>query len=99
MLGSLRENSSTPELPAGTGSIYVVVDNPDELYLRARAASATIVLELHDEDYGSRGFTARDHEGVYWSFGTYAGQAAAESDGGRQVWGCRKDITPAIEPG
>jgi uncharacterized glyoxalase superfamily protein PhnB len=41
--------------------------------VRGRATGATIVRELREEDYGSRGFTARDPEGVYWSFGTYAG--------------------------
>jgi uncharacterized glyoxalase superfamily protein PhnB len=73
MLGSAREDSVIADLPPGTGSIYVVCQNPDELYRRARAAGATIVQELRDEDYGSRGFTARDPEGVLWSFGTYGG--------------------------
>jgi uncharacterized glyoxalase superfamily protein PhnB len=73
MLGSVREDSVIAELPPGTGSIYVVTDQPDALYERARAAGARVVRELHDEDYGSREFTARDPEGVYWSFGTYSG--------------------------
>ena len=30
-----------------------------------------IVVELRDEDYGSRGYSARDPEGNLWSFGTY----------------------------
>ena len=51
----------------------VVTENPDALYDRARNAGARVVRELHDEDYGSREFTVRDPEGVYWSFGTYAG--------------------------
>ena len=46
---------------------------PDELYERATVAGTAITHELQDEDYGSRGFTCRDAEGVYWSFGTYAG--------------------------
>jgi uncharacterized glyoxalase superfamily protein PhnB len=73
MLGSVREDSGLPELPAGTGSIYVVTEDPDGLYERARAAGARVVRELHDTDYGSRDFTVRDPEGVHWSFGTYAG--------------------------
>ena len=73
MLGSAREDSVIAELPPGTGSIYVVTEEPDALYERARAAGARVVRELHDEDYGSREFTVRDPEGVYWSFGTYAG--------------------------
>jgi uncharacterized glyoxalase superfamily protein PhnB len=74
MLGSSsREDSPIDELPAGTGSVYVVTDDPDGLYERARAAGARIVRDLRNEDFGSRGFTARDPEGVYWSFGTYGG--------------------------
>ncbi|MGH3319372.1 MAG: VOC family protein [Streptosporangiaceae bacterium] len=73
MLGTARPDSSIADLPAGTGSIYVVTDEPDALYERAEAAGATVVQGLRDEDYGSRGFTVRDPEGVHWSFGTYAG--------------------------
>ena len=74
MLGSGREDSSLKHLPVGTGSIYLVTEHPDELYERAQAAEAKIEMELNDTDYGSRGFTCRDPEGVYWSFGTYAGE-------------------------
>ncbi|MFJ1457759.1 VOC family protein [Nocardia sp. N2S4-5] len=73
MLGTTRPGSALEQLPPGTGAVYVVIDNPDELYARATAAGATITQELRDEDYGSRGFTCRDPEGVFWSFGTYAG--------------------------
>lgn len=73
MLGSKRPESVIGDLPAGVGSVYLVIDNPDELYERVVAAGATIARGLRDEDYGSRGFTCRDPEGVYWSFGTYAG--------------------------
>lgn len=72
MLGSGRADSVI-DLPSGTGSIYVVVDEPDALFERATAAGATVLLELHEEDYGSREFTVRDPEGVYWTFGTYPG--------------------------
>ncbi len=73
MLGSAQRESTISGLPAGTGSVYVVTDDPDGLHKRAVAAGATIVAGLRDEDYGSRGFTARDPEGVFWSFGTYGG--------------------------
>jgi uncharacterized glyoxalase superfamily protein PhnB len=73
MLGGVRPDSSISDLPAGVGAVYIVVDNPDELYQRATARGADIIREIRDEDYGSRGFTARDPEGVHWSFGTYAG--------------------------
>ncbi|MFZ2177811.1 MAG: VOC family protein [Rhodococcus sp. (in: high G+C Gram-positive bacteria)] len=74
MLGSPREGSVLADLPAGVGSVYLVVDDPDEMYRRADTGGATIVRGLRDEDYGSRGFTCRDPEGVFWSFGTYAGE-------------------------
>lgn len=76
MLGSVRPDSSLDQVGPGSGSIYIVTDDPDGLYDRARRAGATISREIRDEDYGSRGFTARDPEGVHWSFGTYAGATA-----------------------
>ncbi|MGA9873962.1 MAG: VOC family protein [Rhodococcus sp. (in: high G+C Gram-positive bacteria)] len=74
MLGSVREDSAISDpVPAGTGSVYVVTDHPDEIHDRVVAAGGNVVYPLRDEDYGSRGFTCRDPEGVLWSFGTYAG--------------------------
>ena len=73
MLGSARPDSGLTELPPGVGAIYVAVTDPDALYERAKAHGATITREMRDEEYGSRGFQARDPEGVIWSFGTYAG--------------------------
>jgi uncharacterized glyoxalase superfamily protein PhnB len=58
----------------GNDSVYVVCDDPDAIYARATAAGAEVVYELKDEDYGSRGFTVRDPEGILWSFGTYQGE-------------------------
>ena len=60
-------------LPSGPISVYVVTDEPDAIHDRAVAAGATIVRNLTDEEYGSRGFSAADPEGNVWSFGTYAG--------------------------
>jgi uncharacterized glyoxalase superfamily protein PhnB len=57
--------------PTGGGSVYVVVDDPDGHYERAKAAGVKIRRELRDEDYGSRGYSAEDPEGNVWSFGTY----------------------------
>ena len=55
----------------GAASLYLVVGDPDAHHARAAQAGAEIVRELRDEDYGSRGYTARDPEGNLWSFGTY----------------------------
>ena len=55
----------------GPAWLYVVVDDPDAHHERAVAAGAQVVRGMADEDYGSRGYTARDPEGNVWSFGTY----------------------------
>lgn len=75
MFGSAgKDDSPFGTREPGNDSVYVVCDDPDSLYTRATAAGAEVVYELKDEDYGSRGFTVRDPEGILWSFGTYAGE-------------------------
>jgi uncharacterized glyoxalase superfamily protein PhnB len=73
MLGSVREGHSTATDP-GTFGAYVVTSDPDALCQRAKGAGAEITAELHETDYGSRDFAARDPEGNRWSFGTYRGE-------------------------
>jgi uncharacterized glyoxalase superfamily protein PhnB len=75
MLGTAaRDGNVFSHRPLGTGSVYVVTDEPDRLFERAAAAGAQLVREMRDEDYGSRGFSVRDPEGNIWSFGTYRGE-------------------------
>jgi uncharacterized glyoxalase superfamily protein PhnB len=77
MLGSARPDDVSNEVSAmvpGTFGGYVVTDEPDALYARARAAGAETIREPCDTDYGSREFAVRDPEGNYWSFGTYRGE-------------------------
>jgi uncharacterized glyoxalase superfamily protein PhnB len=69
----------------GSDSVYVVCDDPDQLFARATAAGAEVVQPLRDEDYGSRGFTVRDPEGNLWSFGTYRGHQRATTGGAAQA--------------
>lgn len=76
MLGNAGDNGlgmKTPrELGAVTQGVYVIVDEGiDRHYERARSAGAEVVRALHDTDYGSRDYMARDPEGNLWSFGTY----------------------------
>jgi uncharacterized glyoxalase superfamily protein PhnB len=74
MLGSVRDVADDPwPVPPGSGSCYVVTDDPDGLFARASAGGAQIIYPLRDTDYGSREFAARDPEGNRWSFGTYPG--------------------------
>ena len=71
MLSSSSEGNEQFNQAVGNYSLYLVVDDPDAHHQRAKDAGAEIVLGLKDEDYGSRGYTARDPEGNLWSFGTY----------------------------
>jgi len=79
--GIVMLGSSHADSPATRGSIYVVVENPDEHCARARGAGAEIVMELRDTEYGSRDYGARDPEGNTWYFGTYQPFAAVQAEG------------------
>ena len=72
MLGSARKEGAQVTAP-GAFSAYVVVDEPDALCERIRAAGGEVTMELRDTDYGSRDFAIRDPEGNRWYFGTYRG--------------------------
>jgi uncharacterized glyoxalase superfamily protein PhnB len=75
MLGSARDADDDQwPLRPGTFGGYVVTDDPDGLHDRAVKAGAEITTGLHETDYGSRDFAARDPEGNHWSFGTYRGE-------------------------
>ncbi len=72
MLGSPR--SKGPDVPPGSGLVYVQTSDPDAVHARAAAAGAEILQPLTDQPYGSRECAVRDPEGVAWSFGTYGGE-------------------------
>ncbi|HEX2604281.1 MAG TPA: VOC family protein [Oxalicibacterium sp.] len=78
MLGSADTESAwgklirqPEEVGAETQSAYIVVQDPDAIYARAKAAGADIVIDIKFEDYGGRGFSCRDPEGHLWNFGSY----------------------------
>ncbi len=75
MLGQHRDDDHAKRIgdldALRTDSVYLAVDDPDALYARVKASGAKIETELHETDYGSRDFAARDPEGGLWSFGTY----------------------------
>jgi uncharacterized glyoxalase superfamily protein PhnB len=54
-----------------TQGIYVVVDDIDAHYARAKDGGAEIVIDIKTQDYGGRDYTARDLEGHVWTFGSY----------------------------
>ncbi len=72
MLGSARTGG--PDVPAGTGLVYVQTARPDALHDAAVAAGADVVEPPNDKPYGSREFGLRDPQGVLWQFGTYGGE-------------------------
>ena len=47
----------------GKGWVYAACADPDALHARATAAGAETIMELTDQDYGSREFAVRDLEG------------------------------------
>ncbi len=75
----LMLNSERPELqlagPRTLGGrhagICVTVDDPEAHHARAVAAGAEVLYPLGERAYGSREYSARDPEGVMWTFGTY----------------------------
>ena len=78
MLGSVISNEfgkhmKQPDEIGGcqTQSAYLIVNDADAVYARAKAAGAQIVMEIKSEDYGGRGFSCKDLEGHLWNFGTY----------------------------
>ena len=70
------ERAGSRATPAGASVVYVVVDDADAAYERAKAAGAD-ATEPVDLDYGSRDVTVTDPDGNRWSLGTYAGAGAA----------------------
>lgn len=73
MISTRGGASSDFDVARGAGSVYVVVDEPGDVWARAEQLGAQVVRPMEDTDYGSRGFSIKDPEGNRWSFGTYAG--------------------------
>lgn len=73
MVSSRDRSDHTFVVPRGAGSVYVVADDPDAVLARAKDIGATVIRDMEETDYGSRGFSVADSEGNRWSFGTYAG--------------------------
>ena len=75
MLGADRDDTHAKRVGdlkgRRTDALYLAVSDPGALYKKVKASGARIEVELHDTDYGSQDFSARDPEGGLWSFGTY----------------------------
>lgn len=79
MLGSVSKDNAYGKLimqpdeigGAQTQTVNLVVNDADLVYARVKEAGVPIVIDIHNADYGGRGFTCRDLEGHVWSIGTY----------------------------
>jgi uncharacterized glyoxalase superfamily protein PhnB len=67
-LGSVTEGSM---FDTGPAVVYISLDEVDAMHERAAAAGAEVLMAPTDQDYGSRDFVAKDHEGNVWCFGTF----------------------------
>ena len=76
--GAIIMLGSTDDMPAKQSpGIYLVVQDVDAHYERAKAAGTEIVYPPEDTDFGTRRYRTRDPEGHEWSFGTYQPQFEA----------------------
>lgn len=62
---------SPSEAPAHAQTCYVVLEDVDGHYERAKRSGATMTLDIKTDDMGGRGYSCEDLEGHTWNFGTY----------------------------
>ncbi len=67
-LAGNHDVDSPRSLGGRSGMLVVYVDDVDRHHERARAAGATIVVELADQFWGDRRYEALDLEGHRWAF-------------------------------
>jgi PhnB protein len=79
MMGSPGGEYRNPKaLGAVTQFPYVYVDDVDASYAKARAAGATIIIDIEDKFYGDRTFAVADPEGQQWSLAQHVRDIAPE---------------------
>lgn len=59
------------DLGAQSQAAYIIVDDADAHYAKAKAAGAEIVMDIYSPDHGGRAYAAYDPEGHLWNFGSY----------------------------
>jgi PhnB protein len=67
-LGQPAEPAGPRRLGGTPVLLYVMVDDVDAHFARARAEGAEIIDEPADQDYGERRYACRDPEGHVWYF-------------------------------
>lgn len=81
MVRASRGEASPAALGYGTQSLTIFVEDIDEHCARARAASATIVEEPHETEYGEYQYAALDLDGHHWLFSRHARNVSPEAWG------------------
>lgn len=71
------------DLGQETVGIYVLVDDVDGHFERAKAAGAEIKDGPTDQEYGERRYTVRDPEGHHWFFAQPTREVAPEEWGAK----------------
>jgi PhnB protein len=80
-LGDPGEQYRNPKKVGATVGVYVLVDDVDGHFERAKAAGAEISEEPTDQEYGERRYTAVDPEGHQWYFAQPTREVAPEEWG------------------
>ena len=80
-LGDPGEQYRNPKKVGNTFGTYVLVDDVDKHFERAKAAGAEITEEPTDQEYGERRYIALDPEGHQWFFAQPTREVAPEEWG------------------
>lgn len=86
VFGSTKHGDSVHgAMRAGSSALYVITSDVDGVHERVVRAGGDVVEPPHETRFGSGAasyvFTARDHEGNLWTFGTYDGSPSARAAG------------------
>jgi uncharacterized glyoxalase superfamily protein PhnB len=76
-LGQRSSGFRNPAVVGKTSLVYVIVDDVDGHYARAKAASAQIIDEPKDQSYGYRHYGCADPQGHEWWFAQPMPEAAS----------------------
>ena len=77
-LGQPPDGFRNPGAVGRTSLVYVLVDDVDGHYARAKAAGARIVEELNDLPFGYRRYGCADPQGHEWSFAQPLAEAGSD---------------------
>jgi uncharacterized glyoxalase superfamily protein PhnB len=77
-LGQRTGDFSNPAVVGRTSHVYVLVEDVDGHYARAKTEGARIIEELHDLPFGHRRYGCADPQGHDWYFAQPIGEAGPD---------------------